>query len=55
MAGFIITCPNCNHQFEPTDALWNDIDTSILTCWVTMMPSYWNKPLASFQKHNNLS
>jgi hypothetical protein len=29
MAGFIITCPNCNHQFEPTDALRDDIQKEL--------------------------
>jgi hypothetical protein len=29
MAGFIITCPNCNHQFEPTDTLRDDIQKEL--------------------------
>ncbi|MDE3235415.1 MAG: DUF2130 domain-containing protein [Bacteroidota bacterium] len=29
MAAFIITCPNCNHQFEPTDALRDEIQREL--------------------------
>ena len=31
MSGFIITCPNCNHQFEPGEALREDIQRELNT------------------------
>ena len=29
MAGFIITCPNCNHQFEPGDSIRDEIEKEL--------------------------
>jgi hypothetical protein len=29
MAAFIITCPNCHHQFEPTDALREEVEEQV--------------------------
>ena len=29
MSGFIITCPNCNHQFEPGDSMRDEIEKEL--------------------------
>ena len=29
MAGFIITCPNCNNQFEPGDSIRDEIEEEL--------------------------
>ncbi len=57
MAGFSITCPNCNHQFEPGDSIRDEVEKELrgkMVDWQKKKDEEFRQKEASFQQQLQL-
>lgn len=57
MAGFSITCPNCNHQFEPGDSIRDEIEKELrgkMVDWQKKKDEEFRQKEAAFQQQLQL-